>query len=416
MANPNGPKGPATELKIDPVTLPENFAPPAAKSEVMELDQPLAMKDEIDKLKKDLAKYQTILRTAKPGDTEKALVKNGLRYRLALMCLKQNRTELSKLHEDLTRDLNSAAAAPESPNANAIKTFRQMVLQELVNQITPLLSTQPFHVRLHLVLLLSELNITEENPKFALKQEAFTPATGPLLLVVSSADQPEGVKIVAANGLARILRSGTSNIGLRVQIAQALVSELENKKSHPWYQMRLAAALGAVDVDVVQGKPIIVDILKAVMANGQRTWAVRAEAAKSLGRVPLPAACNPPSVTQAIAAFALDLAKAAQQSPQTKADETKWRSEFFKVYLAFQQADANDLMADRKSKAGLLNNPAASARPAYALIVPLVSAILNGQRLTVQQIQALETFVKPGAAVQQPAQNDQPADKSPKKS
>lgn len=416
MANPNGPKGPATELKIDSVTLPENFAPPAAKSEVMELDQPLAMKDEIDKLKKDLAKYQTILRTAKASDAEKALVKNGLRYRLALMCLKQNRTELSKLHEDLTRDLNSAASAPETANANAIKNFRQMVLQELVNQITPLLTTQPFHVRLHLVLLLSELNLTEENPRFALKQEAFTPATAPLLLVVSSADQPEGVKIVAANGLARNLRLGTANIGLRVQIAQALVAELENKKSHPWYQMRLASALGAVDVDLVQGKPIIVDILKAVMADNQRTWSVRAEAAKSLGRVTLPAASNPPTVTRAVAAFALELAKAAQQSPQTKADESKWKSEFFKVYLAFQQVDANDLQADRKTKAGLLNNPQATARQAYELIVPLVSAILHGQRLTVQQIQALETFVKPGAAPMQPAQNEQPVDKSGKKS
>jgi hypothetical protein len=415
MANPNGPKGPATELKIDPVTLPENFAPPAAKAEVMELDQPLAMKDEIDKLKKDFAKYQMVLRTGKTGDADKALLKNGLRYRLALMCLKQNRMELSKLHEDLTRDLNSAASAPDAPNANAVRSFRQVVLQELVNQITPLLTTQPFHVRLHLVLLLSELNLSEESTKFILKQEAFTPATGPLLQVISSADQPEGVKIVAANGLARHLRLGTANIGLRVQIAQALVAELENKKSHPWYQMRLASALGAVDVDLVQGKPIIVDALKAVMADNQRTWGVRAEAAKSLGRVPLPAASNPPTVTQAVAAFSLELAKAAQQSPQTKADESKWKSEFFKVYLAFQQVDANDLMADRKSKAGLLNSPSASARPAYNLIVPLVSAILNGQRLTVQQIQALEAFVKPGANVQ-PAQNDQPADKSTKKS
>jgi hypothetical protein len=266
------------------------------------------------------------------------------------------------------------------------------------------------------VLLLSELNITEENSRFALKQESFSGVITPLLQVVTSADQPEGVKIAAANGLARNLRLGTPNVNIRVQVAQALVAELENKKAHPWYQMRLAAALSAVDVDVVQGKPIIVNILKAVMADGGRTWAVRAEAAKSLGRVPLPAAANPSSVTDAVAAFALDLAKAAQQSPQTKADESKWRSEFFKVYLAFQQLDANDLMADRKSKAGLLNNPSANARAAYVLIVPLVSAILNGQRLTVQQIQALETFVKPGGQAVQPAQNEPPAGKSPKKS
>jgi hypothetical protein len=153
-----------------------------------------------------------------------------------------------------------------------------------------------------------------------------------------------------------------------------------------------------MDVDLVQGKPIVVDVLKAVLADDKREWTVRAEAAKSLGRVPLPAACNPPSVPKAIAAFALKLAKAAQQSPQTKGEEPKWKSEFFRVYLAFQQLDANDLMADKKSKAGLLNNPQAAAKPSYDLIVPLVAAILQAQRLTVQHVQALEAFVKPTEA------------------
>lgn len=395
QANPNAIKGPATELKIDSVTLPKGFAPPATKSEIMDLDQPLAMQDEIDKLKKDLAKYQTILRTAKSTDADKALIRNGIRYRLALMCLKKNRLELSKLHEDLTRDLNSAASAPETANATAIRSFRQLVMQEIVSQAGPLLFTQPFHVRLHLVLLLSELNITEEAPKFALKQEAYAPVCDLLVQVISSPEQPEGVKIAATNGLARNLRLGNANVTVRTKVAQALVAELSNKKAHSWYQMRLAAALSAMDVDLVQGKPLVVDILKAVLADDEREFIVRAEAAKSLGRVPLPAACNPPSIPKAVAAFTLKLAKAAQQSPQTKGEEAKWKGEFFRVYLAFQQFDNNDLMADKKSKAGLLNNPQAAAKPSYDLIVPLVAAILQAQRLTVQQVQALEAFVKP---------------------
>lgn len=397
-ANPNAIKGPATELKIDPVTLPKGFSPPATKAEIMDLDQPLAMQDEIDKLKKDLAKYQTILRTAKSTDADKVLIRNGIRYRLALMCLKKNRLDLSKLHEDLTRDLNSAASAPETANATAIRSFRQIVLQEIVSQAAPLLTTQPFPVRLHIVLLLSELNITEETPKYGLKQEAFAPVCDLLVQVISSPDQPEGVKIAATNGLARNLRLGNANVTVRTKVAQALVAELGNEKAHPWYQMRLAGALAAMDVDLVQGKPIVVDVLKAVLADDKREWTVRAEAAKSLGRVPLPAACNPPSVPKAIAAFALKLAKAAQQSPQTKGEEPKWKSEFFRVYLAFQQLDANDLMADKKSKAGLLNNPQAAAKPSYDLIVPLVAAILQAQRLTVQHVQALEAFVKPTEA------------------
>ena len=59
-------------------------------------------------------------------------------------------------------------------------------------------------------------------------------------------------------------------------------------------------------------------------------------------------------------------------------------------------------MANKKSKAGLLNNSAASARTAYGMIVPLVAAILHGQRLTVQQVQTLEAYVNPQGGNQAP--------------
>ena len=397
-SNPKALKGPPQELKIDSETLPPKFAPPAIRDEVMDIDQPLAMKDEIDKLKKDLAKYQTTLRTARSTEADKTLIRNGIRYRLALMCLKQNRLELSKLHEDLLRDLFSAAVAPEQSNAANVKAFRQLVLQELVKQAVPLLTTQNFYVRLHIAMLLGELNLTEENSKLALKLEPFAPACEPLVQVILAADQPEGVKVVAVNGLGRILRLGNPNITIRTKVAQALVSELKNKNSHSWYQMRLATALAVVDVDLDQGKPFVVDVLKDVLADDARTWAVRAEAAKSLGRIPIPSAANPPAIVRAVAEFTLKLAKAAQQAPQTKGDESKWKGEFFKVYLAFQPLDANDMTADKKSKAGLLNNLAAGAKPAYDRIVPLVAAILNAQRLTVQQVQSLEDWLNPPGA------------------
>jgi hypothetical protein len=412
QANPNALKGPPKELKIDSESLPPGFAPPANRDAIMDIDQPLAMKDEIDKLKKDVAKYQTTLRTARSTEPDKALIRNGIRYRLALMCLHQNRLELSKLHDDLLRDLASAAVAPDQSTAANVKAFRQLVMQEVVRQAVPLLTTQNFYVRLHIAMLLGELNLTEENTKLALKLEPFAPACEPLVQVILATDQPEGVKVVAVNGLGRILRLGNPNVTIRTKVAQALVSELKNKDSHSWYQMRLATALATVDVDLDQGKPFVVDVLKDVLADDARTWTVRAEAARSLGRVPIPSAANPPAVVRAVAEFTLKLAKAAQQAPQTKGDESKWKGEFFKVYLAFQPLDANDLTADRKSKAGLLNNLAAGAKPAYDRIVPLVAAILNAQRLTVQQVQALEDWLNPQAAVQ-PARSSEAPKASP---
>ena len=398
-----GGRGPAPEFNFNPDKLPDNYVPPAVKDPVMEIDNPLP--DEVDKLKKDLAKYQTTMRTARSSDADKVLIRNGLRYRLALMSLKDNRLALSKLHEDLLRDLNSAAVAPDVAKASTVKDFRQLVMQELLSQVAPLLTSDPtlkttqnFYFRLHLVILLGEMNITEENTKLAMKLEAYAPVCEPLLNVITDPKQPEAVKIAAVNGLVRVLRLGNVSTQVRAKVAEGLVAELKNKKAYSWYQMRLAGALSFVDVDLDQARAPSVAILRAILADDDRTWAVRAEAAKSLGRVPLPTTVNAPTVTRDVATFALKLSKAAQQAPPQNATDPKWRSEFFKVYLAFQPLDAGDMMADKKNKAGLLNNPAATAKPAYDLSVPLVAGILHGQRLTVQAVQTLEAYVSPPPA------------------
>lgn len=416
MANPNA-TGPVQEMKApDPVKLPPNYAPPGDRDPLMDIDRPLVAPDELEKLKKDFNRYGTLLRTARSTDPDKAVIRNGLRYRLALMCQKEARAaasskeatnvkDISKLHEDLLRDLASAAAAPDSSKPADAKAFRQFVMQEIVNQVTPLLSTQNFYVRLHMVILLGELNLTEDHAKLALKQEAFYPAAEPLVGVITDAKQPEAIKVAAVNGLVRLMRQGNAPVLVRMKVAEGIVGELKNKSAHRWYQMRLAGALAAIDVDLDQARtPFVVDVLKSVLADDERDWSVRAEAAKSLGRVTIPATVNPQTVTRSVAEFALKLAKAAQQAPQQKADDPRWKAEFIKLYLAFQPVDATDTMANKTSKAGLLNNSAAASKPAYDLIVPLVAAVLHGQRLTVQQVNSLESWVGPT-----PTANNKPA-------
>jgi len=420
MADPNA-RGPVQEMKApDPVKLPENYRPPADRDPLMEIDRPLVAPDELDKLKRDLGRYGTLLRTARSTDADKAIIRNGLRYRLALMCQKEarlaasskeatNAKDLSKLHDDLLRDLASAGAAPDSQKPADVRNFRQFVMQEVVNQVTPLLSTQNFYVRLHLTLLLGELNLTEDNTKLALKQEAFVPAADPLVGVLSDPKQPEAIKVAATNALQRIMRQGNPPVLVRMKVAEAVVNELKNKSTHAWYQMRLAGTLATIDVDLDQARnPFVVDVLKTVIADDERDWSVRAEAAKSLGRVTVPASVNPQTVTRSVAEFALKLAKAAQQAPQKNAEDPRWKAEFIKLYLAFQPLDSTDTMANKTSKAGLLNNTAAAAKPAYDLVVPLVAAILHGQRLTVQQVNTLEAWVAPSPASTRPVQSSTP--------
>jgi len=407
-----GGKGPAPEININPDKLPDGFKPPGSRDEMMDIDRPLVAADEFEKLKKEFSKLGTVLRTARSTDADKTIIKNGIRYRLALLCLLKNRPELSKHRDDLMRDLTAAASAPENPKPAEVKAFRQFVMQEVVNQAAPLLQTQNFYVRLHVAILLGELNLTEENTRLGSKVESFTPACEPLVQSIMDPKQPAAVKVAAVNSIVRLLKNGTASFQVRTKIAEAFVAELKNKDSHTWYQMRLAGALAAVDIDGLDAsrKPYVVDVLKDVMLDDTRDWTVRAEAAKSLGRVPLPPVVNPPTVTRAVAEFALKLSKAAQSKP----DDPKWKGGFIKVYLAFQQLDANDMMANKTTKAGLLNNAAAAAKTAYDLIVPLVAAVLHGQRLTPQQVQTLETWVSPTPPGNAPAQSsNQPKNAAP---
>ncbi len=382
-------------LTIDPDTLPADYVPPREKDPLLSLISPLALPDEMEKLKNDNNKLLPTLTRGEWTEKDKTVIRNGIRYRLSLMCLEKNLqketlSELSKLRNDLLRDLNKAGSTAKELKPAALRQFRHDVMSEFVKQATPLLQNN-LYVREQVVIIMGELEVVQEGKNVSV--EAFTPAFDPLVNVIIDPKQPVSVKLLAVNRLTRILKIGTPNVGERTKIAEALIAELAKTDTHWWYQMRLAGALGAVALDQLK-QPIVVKALKDVVSDPKRAWSVRTEAAMSLGRVPLPPASNPSSVVIAIADLALQLAKAAQQKP----DDPKWKTEFFKVYLAFQPVNAaeKDATKSSTSKAGLKNNATATglAKVPYDLIVPMVSAILKGGALTAPMISALEEWLK----------------------
>ena len=388
-------KGPAPAFVIDSETLPPDFVPPREQDPLFSVIKPLALPDEMDKLKKDESKAQSAFNRGEWNDASKAVIHNVIRHRLSQMCLEKNLqretlNELYKLRVDLLRALNGAGSTAQDLKPEQLKKFRSEVMLEFVKQATPLLENN-LYVREQVVIMLGELELVQENPKKGVAAEAFTPAFEPLVSVIADPKQPASVKLLAVNKLTRVLKIGTPNVNERTKIAEAIIAELAKTDTHWWYQMRLAGTLGSVALDQLK-QPIVVTALKGVVSDPKRAWTVRAEAAKALGRVPLPPASDPPSVVRAIADLALQLAKAAQQKP----DDPQWKTAFWKVYLAFVPFDAKDTDATKAGKTGLLNNAivGGSAKTAYAVIIPLVRAILNGQRLTAAQLSDLETWLK----------------------
>ena len=72
-------KGPAPALVIDSETLPTDFVPPKEEDPRIKEFIPLALPDEMDKLKKDDTKFLQTLNRAAWDDTSKTVIRNSIR-------------------------------------------------------------------------------------------------------------------------------------------------------------------------------------------------------------------------------------------------------------------------------------------------------------------------------------------------
>lgn len=367
----------------DPEKLPPGYVPPAEPHPSLLIEKPLLSPDELTRLEKELGvrlqRYRDAL-TPKGGvinDQTKEYLRKGIRYRLGLLTLKENRDDLAKLREDLSvRDLQLAGKILDKPKD--VEEFRKFIMKEITEQAAQLLDNN-FYVRLQAVILLGELELLPADSNRRLSLQAYTPAAIPLLQVVTDPEQPVEVKIPAVVGLYRILLLGTPDVQLRSRIAEAFVAELKTSNTHWAYQARLAHALTGIDkIYDLQQKPFVIQALAMVISDPQRDWRARAEAARSLGRVPMDGSINVKLLAHEIAKLGSDMAKAHEQSPQ----EHYWKMAFWNLYMAFQAYDEFDKDAERKRKGGLLNNPVtrqAAVREAYDKVLPLVRAVLKDQ-------------------------------------
>lgn len=378
----------------DPATLPPGFQPLAEEHELIQLDLPLLTAQQLADLRKIEDKYKKALNKGVLDDAAKKLIRDGVRYRLAQLTVKENREKKLNLHElreMLLRDLQFAGKLLDKPDE--VRTFRGFVLQEIVAQAAPLLQNN-LYVRLQIVILLGELNLTDEDPRRNLQTVAFAPAAAPLAEVLRDAKQPEALKVAAVRSLTRVLRMSAPDVVLKLQIAQTLVDEFSaDRSTHWWYQMRLAEALASVDVAKDRNqKPFVVSALTSAVVDSQRHWLVRAESARSLGRVPFDASVDIPQVMGAIGVLALDLTKGQIERPQ---DDLYWRPAFTRLYLAFQASDPTDRDALKKNPGGLLGNSttANQSKELYSLVIPICRNVLRNEPVSSDAMKSLQDWV-----------------------
>jgi hypothetical protein len=411
---------PATESDAR-AGLPPGYEPPADPTPIMLIEKELLTPDERKQGKKDKGKYRTKLRNGElRNDDDKAIVRNGIRYTLNELTVPENRKNIHKFRAELTGsggDLSAAGNLLEKKQD--VQSFRQQLLQMVVQETVKLFDNNTL-VRVQAALILGELNLIEDSQKMKdmFKGEsipmAFAPAAKPLSAVLEDPEQPEDVKIAAILSLVRILRLGNPDVNQKREIANAVIGELKRTNSHWWYQMRLAETLGHIDVPTLDldRQPFIYQALDAVLKDPNRPLRVRAAAAWSLGRHPLDPSVNLKELSQSMVVLGLDLAEWHNKHPQ----ESQAKRIGLLLYFAFQAKDNSDKLADRSRKAGLMNSPsaAASAKEAYAQILPVVQAIWNGQSVSPEKIQSLEKWLKTnGVERRLPSEPKQPEPRTP---
>ncbi len=377
----------AEDAKNDPDRLPPGYQAPPERLSIMDLDQPIADKEEMARLKKEASKFYKTKTDCDVSPAGQKVVEATIRYRLAEMTLKEKQSELPSIHKRFIDEISNVGGPGRRPNEIADMT--QLIGKEVLKQIPELLKNN-FYVRLHAVYILGEMD--------------YAPGYSLLLQVLQAKDiredgnvgQPDALKVAAAMGLVRILRFANPNAKERTAIANAVVFELKKTTIYWWLQIRLIEALRYCDIVGTDpgdnDRPFVVETLLSLVKDSERDWRVRTRACYALGRVPLPKSVKPDDVVNAIAKCALELSNAAAANPSNP----HWKYCFWNVYLAFHTSDTSkekDLDVEKKP-GGLLTRTKAVAQPAYQVIVPIVNDVLNGKAPDAGSLKNLNDFVK----------------------
>ncbi|MFP6764784.1 MAG: hypothetical protein VB858_14255 [Planctomycetaceae bacterium] len=360
--------------------LPPDFSPPRTIPKLFQIEDERITGEKFDNWNKtERTKYQEALRSRSldgniEGKTVRKRITDGIQMRVLRFSLKSQRPHLKKLRKEIEVDLdfNARDAA-----------IRKFALDQIVEQSRLLLSGN-FHVRLHIVLLVGNLNLEKEKIGVGAKPAIAYTGGAPLLLSVVSetldgkpVPQSEAIKILAVHGLKRILNHGTfprqATEKNRIRISESLLQELQQTTDGN-YELALMHALANAGIPLIADpsgtpRPQIVTALARVMVDPKRSLRNRCRAAHLLGITPIPSGVQAAPIAWGIAQLASQIAtQYGKRIPPTHAIFY-----FQDLYLALTPPKGKST-SDGKQRAGLrstLKSP--SIEKTYEAIRPIMA-------------------------------------------
>jgi hypothetical protein len=372
-----------TAETIDPDKLPPGYrvpqVPPDALTTTEQWDEEPFGGD--DKKQRDrnrnlaLQKYKVIIQSGMfSGEADRKLVADVVRYKLSELTRKENREKAFFLRISFQRDLE------QPQNRTAPRDVRKFMLN-LVAKEAPRLFEYHAIARINGAILLAEMSDSRFNEVDAEGNKPAVPCVAgvePLLKLVNDKNQLVAPRIWGVNGLVRLATLPEIKPQDRIKIVDTLVARMyDSKAEHPWYQFRLAEGLGRLTVIQDQDKrPFVPQALATVLADSERPWIVRCEAAQSLGRLPYTLDIDMGLVAQQTATLVRDMTEAYNKDPKLAI----WKLCFFKIYGAFKPIDDEDTkkrgMLSQVDR-GVLSGYKRTVQEVFDLVLPIVVAVIN---------------------------------------
>jgi len=358
--------------------LPSNFTLPGEKLPTTEIDEPLISAEELRNFERNKSEYNRQLRQGELTSTTRKLISEGIAARMLIVTIPEERKNLTLHRNVLMTDVNRYAAKNE-PNPRQKRKFREMVMEEVLKNASKMLENHQT-ARVFAIAAVKDLNIVEEDLRTQTPAEPYEPGLKFMRDVVNDPEQNAPVKIVALQGIERILESDQLKLPRNelLQTAEDLVKDLKDPNTYYWFQQNVIRALRATKtIDVNRaGEPFIVQAFAEVLSDPKRHPLVRAEAAYSIPRVPIVNNVDLSVIAWQIAKLTQELATEYNKQPQ----HFWWQAAFFRLYASFQpiQDGATDALIPL-SKTPSMAKHEAKVLAAYQQSLPVIKAIFDNQ-------------------------------------
>ncbi len=402
-----------TEIPVDPALLRDKTAlPPGYQIPPEHLPDIDIVKELPVPVKKDakdpawrahseqMRKYNALLPKGNFSDAkaDRDVLRYGIKHKLAKMTQRsilfpsdEDREKVLKAQaeekrievpETIEKDRDDILKDVKETNAfNGGMEVRDAFLDILCEEAVKLYDNN-FYVRFNVALILSSLNNRDEDRVKMIPEEPCFRAIKALLELVNDPKQHPMYKVHPVIDLAKICRHKNCKPEDRFAIIESLINQMGLAKKLPeWYGWRVAESLAQLgEPNDRTRQPVVVDALVKVLKDPEYTYRIRAQAANSLGRIPLEGYRKADEIAVEMLRLGEQMALDYEKTPTNP----RWKLYFALVYLGFQPKDA----AERTEKKGLLGQ--VESKPvlagtktvvteAYQNFLPLAQNVLGGK-------------------------------------